>query len=591
VARFTQCAPKILASIWFLIDQKRVQELPLVLRKYASRAETDASFWLAFAAGSQTLERHPEAVVWYAKEVRRTPEEPLLLLNYADALERVRSVGMSERIRRHAWLLLKHKYRHLENLQGASQSQELLALARLAILNQPGDPSLQWVRQWVNQMREGSATQADEQLKVLVLGWAIVREQFVNARSWMWLRYAQQSQTAAPLWGQSQVALQLGDTEALQQLLSHKGPELPIYNRYDTAYALGNVQQALDISFQGMSQPAGDEPLYDRFRQHVPLHANYVQVRSAVENTGALDTQGLHFETRLIPHPNLHLVLGWSQQQQSSNDAHLASLALNADRLDSIQARWLGRRGDTVLTLFRHNEWQATTGLRLQQALQWGGRVSLEAGLDVRTDSSVSVPLRIAGYENSVSASINYTLGKREYVRAAPRWTQYYTQSGDYLGSGRILDLEAGYRFRTEYPDWRVRAFVTQQQFFRDGSLSASSRDKLPAGLQSSIATGEIDPLAFFLPESSTTLGSCVSMGENLAGQNIQTLYSRAWRPFMDFCLNHNTLSGSSYTGNVGLVGSITGEDHMSLQWQNSNSTAPGGSPTQSLSMRYRHYF
>jgi hypothetical protein len=98
--------------------------------------------------------------------------------------------------------------------------------------------------------------------------------------------------------------------------------------------------------------------------------------------------------------------------------------------------------------------------------------------------------------------------------------------------------------------------------------------------------------VAFLIPEGSTNWGACVSMGENLAGQNMQTVYSRAWRPFVDFCLSHNTAGTEGYTGILGMAGSLTGEDHLSVTLQkNSEGFVSGSSMTRSLAIRYRHYF
>ena len=589
-------APKntevVLANFWFLIDGQRVELLPALMREYGALAAADPAFWQAFAAASQALERHREAVFWYAKAARHNPNDPLMLLNYADALERTDQLGMADRMRRHAWMQLKQKYPQAQPVQAAMPNQELLALARLRLMDEPGDAGLTLVRQWVSQMRGLPGAPATEQTAVLVLGWAIVKEQFSNARAWMWSRYARQSQLAPPLWGDSQTALQLHETQTMDRLLTRHGEALPIYNRYDTAHELGHVQQAVDIAFNGMSQQ-DDEPLYDRYRQHVPGQVNYVQLGWGGERQGGLNYHGLHFETRLVINPKLHLTLSGSSQQQAGVDPLLQALSPASDRLASVQARWLGARGETSLTIARRDELNGLMSFRLQQGVQVGGRLSFEGGVDFRTESTVSLPMQVAGYENSVYGAANYTLGKREYVRIAPRYSRYFTQFGDELGSGKFLDMEFGYRIRTEYPDWRLRAFLTRQLFSRPGSYSQGLAARLPADFVTAVIRdlNLADQITYFIPDSSTTWGACWGMGENLAGQNLQTTYTRAWRPFFDLCLNHNTLNGNGLNRIFGLAGSVTGEDHLLLQLQNSDGTQPGSSPTNSLAVRYRRYF
>lgn len=580
-----------ITALWFLIDQKRVDDLVPLLRQHSQRATGSPLYWLPFAAASQLLDRHTEAVRWYAKEVRRQPDDPLLLLNYADAMERTRQAGMAARLRRHAWLLLKQKYPQPEDLRTLTRKPEMLALARLTMLNAPGDPGLSLVRKLVHQARLNPEERTDQQTLALVLGWAILKDQPANARSWMWLRYASQSQFAAPLWGQSQVALQLKDTETMASLLDRSSAGLPIYNRYDTAYELGHVKQAQDIAFKGMSAQAGDEPLYDRYRVHVPLQANYVQMKMGAERQGSLDTLGLQFETRLAISPKLHLILNAAQARQTSPDPLMASLTPGLARLQSAEVRWQSAAGQTSVTVLRADEVDTTTGLRISQTLQWGGRSSLEARLDHRVESTLSAPLRVAGLESALGVSLNYTLGKREYVRLSPRISNYFTQQGDYLGSGRSLDFEVGYRIRTEYPDWRTRAFVTYQQYTRNQNLGEAARLRLPTRLQTALTASGLSVSDYFIPQGSTTVGACLGMGENVGGQNLRTVYSRAWRPYFDVCLTHNALNGLSYDGLLGLAGSVTGEDHLSLQLQNSNNAQTSGSATQSLAIRYRHYY
>jgi hypothetical protein len=199
--------------------------------------------------------------------------------------------------------------------------------------------------------------------------------------------------------------------------------------------------------------------------------------------------------------------------------------------------------------------------------------------------------LRAAGNESSLYAGVNYSLSKRDNIHLVQRFNRYETQYGDALGSGRILEVEAGHRLRLEYPDLRLRVFALNQDFTRDGDISSANLARLPAFLQTGIANGDINAASYMIPDSSTTYGVCVSMGDNLAGQSLQTVYSRAWRPFFDACLRNNTVTGEGYTGVLGLAGAITGTDHMVVKWEGSEGSVPGSSSTRMLSVNYRHYF
>ncbi len=593
-----QLAPQdrdaVLTALWFSIDQGRSKTLAELLPRYASAA-SDPSYWLAYAAGHQMLGRPREALRWYAKAVQRTPQDALLLLNYADVLEQVQQVGMAARIRRHAWLTLKSKISASPSSAPASLTaatrSELLAQARLAILNRPGDPALQQVRLLVQKMRGQPSEQTDAQTNALVLGWAVAQEQFVNARSWMWLRYARQSQESAPLWGASQVALQLGDTLTMDRLLTDSSDGMPIYNRYDTAYALGYSERALDTAFQGLTQNSGDEALHDRFRQHAPNHAAYVQVRLMQEGLGSLGRSGLQSEVRWPVNGQLNLLASWSRLGQSSSDPGLKDLAPGVDQWESLEGQWQSARGQGSLALFHRVELESYIGMSLKQTYRWNERIQLDAGLEYRGESAMSLPLQVAGYEHNATGSLSYNLDKRVYVRASPKLSQYYTQLGDYLGSGSTWDLEAGYRLRTQYPDWRLRATFSQQDLSRTTRISADSLSKLPPAWQALVVNGAINLPNFFVPDSSRSFGLCAGMGENIGGQNLRTVYSKALRPYFDVCLQDNSKAGSGYTALAGLAGSLAGADHVSVEFQKSDGLSTTDGSTQKLTLRYRYYF
>lgn len=329
----------------------------------------------------------------------------------------------------------------------------------------------------------------------------------------------------------------------------------------------------------------------------MPAQSNYVQLGWDLEHQGGLNSHGLQFETRVMINPKLELLVRGVRTQQSGLDSDpvLQALTPSTDRLMGVQLNWHGSRGTTSLAVTRRDEPDGLTSVRLQKNYQWGGRLNLEAGLDLKNESMVSLPMQVAGYENSLHANMTYTLGKREYLRIAPRVSRYYSQFGDDLGSGNFLDMEFGYRIRTEYPDWRLRGYLTRQLFSVGNGMSSESIAQLPLMAQIAVSDAinndAIDNVHYFVPESSTSWGGCWGMGENLAGQNLQTTYTRAWRPFFDLCANHNTVSGTGMSGSVGMAGSITGEDHVFIELRSSDGSQPGNSSTNALAVRYRRYF
>lgn len=598
-------------ALWFLIDSRRRSDLEDMLARMRPQAMENSAFWGAYAAAFQAIDKPRESIFWYRKEMQRQPDDVLLQLNYADVLDRYQQTGQADRVRQQVWMRLRDRLPTASTKIPFDADPELLSTIRLALLNRPGDPALALVRDISAQFRGLAASGADDrETRTLVLAWAVSTEQFHNAKSWMWLRYAQSvaKRTLAaqqeydpkradprgppPLWAEIQTALQLNDTQTMDRLLTTQGDALPIYNRYDTAYALNHYQQALNIAFHGMERNPVDEELHDRFRQHAPLYNNYMQLMTTRDVFGDVSSRSWQFEGRYAIARDWQLKVGYARAMQSSSDIEFSDLVPATDRLTNLEARWLySPDTNTTLALFRRSEATARMGARVTQEYRVNNRVSLEGVAEMRGTSTQSTPMRVAGYTNNLRMTLNYELSKREYIAISPRIDRFYTQWDDYLGMAKQIEFDAGYRIRTEYPDWRVRLFVIRQVVTRGGSVAASTIARLPAAVQQDIAEGGTSPTEYFLPGGSTEVGACVGEGENIAGSNLQETYTRAWRPFFEACQQHNSVNGNGYIGFIGVAGSVIGPDHLSLRLDIARGGVGTGNFLRTLALRYRYYF
>jgi hypothetical protein len=256
-----------------------------------------------------------------------------------------------------------------------------------------------------------------------------------------------------------------------------------------------------------------------------------------------------------------------------------------------MEIQWTGKGNRNSLSLQQRDSVAPGTGLVWLSSVQWDSRLSSDHTVSYHAPSQISPAMRMAGYEDSIGATLSYAIGKREYLRLTPQFANYFTQYGSFLGNSSSLNVEAGYRLRIEYPDWRIRVFAKDSRSTRADQLDTATFLRLPQITQTAINNKTLDGVALFIPASSFSTGACIDMGENLAGQNIQLNYTRAWRPFGNMCLNQDNASGQGYSSTWGLAGSITGEDHIRLQWESTQGATPSKANTNAVTLRYRHYF
>ena len=578
-----------LSSLWFLIDQQRTAELTVALKHYQSNGG-DADYWPAFAAGHQVLNQQRQALSWYQRIVAKAPQDAFTLLNYADALERNQQAGMAARVRRHAWLVLRAQFpADTARTEAEMSSAEWRTLLRLSLLNRPGDPALQQARDWARSLKALPADASAPETTELILAWAISTEQFVNARTWMARRFREQAQ--APVWGRAQVALQTGDTRDMDDLLQTQREALPIYNRYDIERAMGLHAEALTTAFNGLTRSPDDEALYDRWRQHAPAQAAYLESTLKSENAGSFSNFSVGQHAQWPVKQGLVATLGWTRARQTSGDAGLQTLLTDTEQLNNLGLQWASPGQNGALTLIQRRELGTMNGAQLSQSLRLPYGLQWSTRLDIGNASQASPAMQIAGAEDSLSTTLGVQLDKRLNLQATPAVKRYYSQLGDDLGRGQSLDLEAGYRLRVDYPDWRLRVNLRRQVFDREDGLSAGSLQRYPEAFQQALSAGTLSTTNYFLPESSTSWGLCLGMGENLGGQSLQNGFSRGWRPFVDACLRHDSQAGEGYSSQVGLAGSVFGRDLMRIELQHSDGLASSNGPGRTLTLRYRNYF
>jgi hypothetical protein len=205
---------------------------------------------------------------------------------------------------------------------------------------------------------------------------------------------------------------------------------------------------------------------------------------------------------------------------------------------------------------------------------------------------------------DQVDATLLYAFSKREYLRMQPRFARYYTQNGDFLGSGNHFSWELGYHIRTEYPDWTVRLTGAHNRFKTASPLDFDKimpliSPQLIAEMQAECAAAGVSDASCNqliadgvskTPSVYTDVdayGLCAGFGEAYRHN-----YTQAWRPYFDYCTTQGNLGGQGYNAMLGLAGSVAGHDHLAVTF----SQGLGGANyvnglVRELTVRYRYYF
>lgn len=590
----------ILAQVlWHYIDQRNIDKLRELLARHLPQARKNSALWSPFAAGYHQLDDIRPALGFYQLHAQANPDDVLWLLNYADALERGQQTGMADRIRRHAMTKLRQRGGQQPLPVPVSGSPTLLAYANLVLRDQKGDGANRYMRSVVARLKGlASDVQDDQQTKDLILAWAINQDSIPAARLWLLSRYGRMLNSRAPLWGQSSVALRTSDGQTLARLMENPDA-LPPYDRHDVAQQLERWGQSAQIAFDNQRGNPADSAMHERYVASYLRQANLAGLQFDLAQGDRLRSSGVLAFAELKLTPHWRVGLEWSQM-----DVERAAGSFYAST--PTQTRLLG----LSLSHVREN-FQLSGAVRGHHGItDWvSGEVSAVYRLSSRTSLSASAryaapnrdttPMRLAGMEDVIQASLTHAVTLREYVRISASLAQYRTQTDSYLGTGAHVDWEVGHRFRTAYPDWNVRFAGAHRRYFRDGAADAASmlvfRDE---GLRQ--VAGYRQSAEAFLPVDNDYYALCTGVGQlyaerrNLDGTtNPGRLYTKAWRPLGEVCATYNSAAGrGGYSVLAGLRGSLDGEDQVLIAYQESNAGLQLPNQTvQALTVKYERLF
>ncbi|OIQ99447.1 beta-barrel assembly-enhancing protease [mine drainage metagenome] len=544
------------AMLWFFIDSHDRQALREMVEKIEARGDhLNPAYWGALAAAYQVLDQPSRAVAYYGRQFRRGGQDFLWLVNFADALEQNRQAGMADRVRRQAWLQLRVALS--AKPVKLPYSNDMLAAARLSMLNHPGDPDLALVRSVLRQDRlldrdivadlkanemtlEWAATLnkhdagADRTADELVLGWAISTEQSANAKAWLWKRYGQS--LSRPLWADTAVAAAENDTGRLAGFLAQQPGGMPMLVRHDAAIATDQLGYAQSIVFRGLEDDPGNDEAYQRLSEDALATATFVDLELQANQFGGLHryVQSSRVETTIAQ--GMRFAVEYQKTRETNDPESAMGNAPPNEKVTGIALSNHGSLGDTEIAVRRRNEYANVTESQVKHEMTVLPRLNLQVGLEVNAAADESNDLMVFGMRDQVSTGLLYDFSKRDYFNVEPGWARYYTQTGDFLGSGNHLSMELGHQIRTEYPNWKVRLIGIHTNF------NTAANAVLP------------------LPDNMNIYGVCFGTGELN-----RRVYTYAWRPYADGCATNNDLSGQGYNAMLGLAGSVAGRDQLSL--------------------------
>ncbi|REG57468.1 tetratricopeptide repeat protein [Paraburkholderia sp. BL6669N2] len=611
------------ALLWTLVDYGSEAQLREAVAEWRDAPAQAPVLWGPLAAAQMRLNR-PEAALKYLRlQAASMSRDPLWQLAYAEAQEMAGRSDLAWSIRRNVWRQMQQEEAEVRanSAQGqivlrtrASEGGEVReqmlgrrvtlasifenadvskaflidllasdagrndnAEARRTLLGDAaGLPPAQPVKTQAAAKSLDQAQLTSSVARDVALAWAMSHEASPLAKRWLARQYA--DVLMQPSEQLIAIALAENDKPAMERLLDQQGARLPLYNRIDASIAVDRPGAAENLAFQGLEGAPYDSELHSRLQQTALTWPQSLDatVTSFVEHPLDYIEQTLAGSIKVA---DLYMVgvNGVQRFQHSTDESQLTNVP-SVDRSVEFYAR--RQTYDTAFMVTAGRREALDSFYSVSVGAEWGRNSPLSIALKAGRNQTAreSQALLVGGMKDNVVGTITYRATQHLYATGMVEADRFYSQARNYLGSGVLSTGEIGYRIRTNYPDFTVRLIGTHGDYGASGSADGLISRLIPA------SAGPVDA-STFVPQTYSQYGAFFGFGNDLIDQ-----YTRAWRPFLDVGVLHDSFQGWGPSISLGLAGTVFGGDHAALFFSHQR-VSRLGTPVTQIGARYSWFY
>lgn len=593
------------AYLWLLIDRGTVAELRDALRRFAGDAQDNPQLWTLYGAAALRLGDGRAALHYLHKQVANAALSPLWRLTYADALELNGRIDDAWRLRRNVWLELarrrrdpahaallpaseeddlRGRYVALETLfdSGERSRAVLIEMLRADASHDHAAQPAQSELGDIGQLPPATAKAISHERRVntaiareAAISWAQAQDEPDLERAWLAGQYIERS--TRPVYAEAQLAINDGDVNELSRLLDDLPDLIPRQNKVDAQVLTARYAAAQTTAFDSLTRLPDDEVMQAQLNEQLLRNAQSLASAFRYADQGPLRFTEESLTGGFRVSPSQALQFRYMQRDQTTDPASLPYAPRHDRLIEAIYQHW-GQYDDEHVTLGRREALDDFTTARLDGIYRMSPSLSLTYALGYNQSATETTQLMVGGTKDVASVGFNYRFDPHWFGGGRYEYARFHGQDRSSLGDGHLIELNAGYKIKADYPDYTIRAVFSHGQYSADGSPGERLRALLPAGVPF-IAQS-------FMPQTFTQGGILFSFGDDLPDT-----YSKRWRPMFSVGPLRDSRAGWSGQVELGLTGSVFGNDQALVYGLYQGVSSNHSTSVKEVGIRYRWLF
>jgi hypothetical protein len=557
------------ALVGILTEQNNTLPLTQLLLAADGAAKRNSALWQTWALAWLHLQQPLRALPFQQAYARTRPQDSLAQLTLADILAATGNEESATSIRKAIW---QQRAILTQNETGERLQQLQDNLFSLQLNQQSAEQSQHSLQQWLTQHPQPYRAFEHE----LSLGWLLNHEYFDGARQW--ISQQNNKDIEMPTWATLRLALQNQDSDSINQLLNQKVEQLPIYDRIEAATGVNRPDLAESLAFNTQESYPQDDELHRRYSDLLSERGHSIALDITHNELGALgiQQQQIAWATPISPLWRFN-----AQLQQQQYEA-LDNITLNNSLADRqfIDLEWQRQSSQQTwqFALTQGSGWSNFTGWRIKQQYRVDSQITASWQWLQNQPTNDSTGLILAGTKNRWAAGVNWAMTGREYLNAELNLDDYLSQDGVALGTGQLLQVDAGHRLFADQSDHVLKLSMALSKFNANNPLDPRFNRLTTQG--QTLTTG------FFIPQDYQQIGLAWAFG-----QVNQAQHQRGLRLMGEFGINSSNVSGTGFNGRLGLQSPVLGNDRLRLELSHSQSGQQNGDSSQEIRLNYRLFY
>lgn len=554
--------------LWLLVDLKQLEELRSLIMEVQTLAATTTELREPLAAAMMLLGEPVRALSLYRMLARSRHDDPAWLVSYGDVLEQAGHPEAAWQVRRHAQKLIARRINSGSETSNSNRN-DLLIQAQLMMLLSPGDGLSRLIQRI-------AADGTNDSGRELVMAWAMSGGQTDLARLWYWRNFA--LAVERPDWALFGLALEENDQAGIADLIDKKLERLPYREAIEGARRTGMIPTAETLAFEKIQQNDQDYLLDRQLRDLYEPNSSKLLYSVAVLDRGGVDILDQQVVAKLFLDNRTYLnaelgTTGFRHQKAGVVGIYESSRQKGVLGLGYRYAEGnVNINAGVIDGLYRHLTWQLLGNRRFTS------RLTVDAGIEIGSETNESVPLLIGGMKDEMALGLNYRMTERDNLRLRGATFLYLDQMRRYLGGGSSMNTELVHRINVAWPDYTLRFFGGYHQYHANGTPVEKTWLLIPRDVPKNAA--------YFIPASFGQIGAGIALG-----QTSKETYSRDWKLFAAVDTLWNSVSGAGFMYEAGVVGPLLGFDALLISVSQESGALGSSDVSTRFDLKYRYLF